>query len=170
MRWRALWSLRWHHRISMDLRPVFVKDPKKLTFNELLRIGPEAYDVLGRIANQCLALKWIIDIFVKYYPELNLDKLIEPWYPRPKSQIDSESRPISFNYPALIVDLFLGALIYTITNEFPDDNEEIKNKAEDEDEKKFVTTAFEITRNLMRGMMEKSSSELSQFVDRLEDT
>ena len=170
MRWRALWSLRWHHRISMDLRPAFVKDPKKLTFNELLRIGPEAYDVLGRIANQCLALKWVLDIFVKYYPELNLDKLIDPWYPRPKSQIDLESRTISFNYPAIIVDLFLGALIYTIANEFPDDNEEIKNKAEGEDEKKFVTSAFQITRNLMREMMEKSSSESSKFMDRLEDT
>ena len=57
MKWRAIWCLRWHHRIAMDLKPEYLENPNKLDFSELIRFGPQAYDVLGKIDWSMLIFK-----------------------------------------------------------------------------------------------------------------
>lgn len=52
MWWRAVWWLRWHHVIAMDLRPAMLRSARDVDLRELIRIGGEARDVLGRVASQ----------------------------------------------------------------------------------------------------------------------
>ena len=168
MRWRALWSLRWHHQIAMDLRPIHLKDINSLTLHEILRIGPVAYDVLERIANQCLSVEWINIHIVKYLPDFA--KLIDPWYPHPKPPIpDPEPRPIVSIYPTLFQNAVLGALVYMIGNQFQEATEDVKKKAEQIDEEKFAEKAIEMASKLIKESLRKSMTDIKEFESMLDN-
>jgi hypothetical protein len=140
---RALWWTRWHHRLAMDLRPPYLADRGALDLAELLRIGTEARDVLGRVASQCTVWRWIVwEVLRPKFPRLwkELVELVDPWLPRPPLP---DPPPERFGGPdpevvrglhaEMLVDAVLGAAVYGVAARFGTADERTGVEAEDAD-------------------------------------
>ncbi len=127
MRWRALWAVRWDHRIAMDLRPVRFAE---LELSEILRIGVVARDVLGRIASQCQGFQWVLD----WFKTVKMVEWIRPWPPIPDPP-PFEWDPAGVFLANALVDGTLGAALYAMRERYPEPTAEARRdgeKAEDE--------------------------------------
>ena len=137
---RAMWWVRWNHRIAMDLRPPFLTTEARLDLPELLRVGSEARDALGRVASQCTALQWINQYVIAAHIKRPWEELvpdIDPWWPR---RPDVDPREKELNAPMadltadvradLLADAAMGAAVYGIAINFPILDEESRDRAE----------------------------------------
>ena len=149
MWWRALWWLRWHHVLMMDLRPTYLEAMERLDLGELLRVGGEARDVLGRVASRCTVVRWIIDWLLQ--PRLikiwqDLDVHIDPWRPvppKPEQQPQSRDRETVPNLVLplqgeLVIDAALGAAVYAVATTFPEPTDDARGTAEEADWQQIV--------------------------------
>lgn len=146
MWWRALWWTRWHHRLVMDLRPPYLTGEVALDLSELVRVGSEARDALGRVASQCTVYRWIIDeILVRRFPKIwdELGPIVDPWQPSPPLPDPAPDRRDALNEPLpnlgyalhaeVLVDAVMGAAVYAVATRFPTADEEALKRAESED-------------------------------------
>jgi hypothetical protein len=137
MWWRALWWVRWHHRLVMDLRPHYLETVDRLDLAELLRIGGEARDALGRVASQCTVVRWICWYLVRTLrPKLwpRVAPYLDPWLPvegdRSAEQVLDPAAPM---YAEIITDAILGGAVYAVAQAFPTPGDEARDRAEDID-------------------------------------
>ncbi len=148
IRWRALWHIRWNHRIAMDL--MYLDLPfEKIAPLELIRIGRIARDVMGKSAPQCQSLGWLIPLFPIKFRE----KLLWPIVPPgpllpgidPREIERREVDPLSLAIAEAALDALAGAAIYRIALEFRE--AESVDKAEDlrpEAAEKLLSEAAEV--------------------------
>lgn len=142
MWWRALWWARWNHRLVMDVRPHYLREVAALDLGELLRIGGEARDVLGRVASRCTVRRWIIwHLLRPLKPRLweELAPVIDPWHPRPplpdppQEERQRDPELAQGMHAELLADALLGAAVYALAARFPTATEDARNDAEEVD-------------------------------------
>jgi hypothetical protein len=163
MRWRALWTARWDNRLVMDLRPAYLDNGlPSLDLAELLRIGEVARDVLGRIASQCQAELWLIDIGKVLLPKQwpHLDPFVDPWWPLPP---DPPPDPVPWLYANRLVDALLGGAIYALGAEFPVPDRESAKKAEKLNWERVLRPAALVAVKRVREAATQSKRDLDQL-------
>jgi hypothetical protein len=141
---RALWWTRWHHRLAMDLRPPYLDREIKLDLAELIRIGSEARDALGRVASQCNVRRWIIwyllrPRMLKTWPELG--PVVDPWHPKPPLPDPPPDILRDNPFPdvavglhgEILLDAALGAAVYAVAARYRQPDDESRRSADDED-------------------------------------
>lgn len=130
MWWRAVWAARWHHRLSMDLRPGSLGEPD---LAELLRIGAEAREVLGATVTRADTLQWAGRFGVGAVDAGLWEALrpsLDPWLPR-----SGEEQPghlpnlVASLLPELVLDAVLGAVVHAVAAEFPEPTEQARERA-----------------------------------------
>ncbi|MFI6098084.1 hypothetical protein ACIA8G_21200 [Lentzea sp. NPDC051213] len=140
MWWRAVWWVRWHHQIAMDLRPHYLGGPEHLDIGELLRVGGEARDALGRVASQCTVRGWGLDHLVRpALPRISPDlwPVLDPWFPRQPRPVPPLPPPppqfLSGMHGELLLDTTLGAAVLALATAFPHLDEETSKRAAEAD-------------------------------------
>lgn len=138
MWWRALWWLRWHHRIAMDVRPYYLDAADRLDLTELLRIGSEARDVLGRVASQCTVRVWTLAYLLRpRFPQIweKLRPVIDPWHPRPPQPVrplpQPDPRIVTDLHAEMLLDALLGAAVHAVAARFPVPDDDARKQAEE---------------------------------------
>lgn len=138
MRWRLLWAVRWDSRLFMDLRPV--RDLATIDFQELIRVGYIARDVLNRYAPQCQSRTWILDWLVK----LKLGMPVEVLRPRPPlPDPPPEVDPFVFYYSQAAFDASLGAMVYALALKHPESSLDAR-KAGDRIDSELMSSAAKL--------------------------
>ena len=170
MWWRALWWLRWHHVLMMDLRPHYLEGPDRLDLGELLRIGGEARDVLGRVASRCTVLVWLgWHVLRGGRPELweRFGRHLDPWLSQPSEPRRAGDEPVpEIGVPAnaeLLFDAVLGGLVYAVAQAFPEPDEGAKARAEDLDWSAVVTPHLDRSLALLGQHLDNSYENLRGF-------
>lgn len=138
MAWRALWWARWHHVLSMDLRPHFLERAADLELGELIRIGSAARDVLGRVAGQCHVVRWIgWEIIRPLRPDIweQLEQLLDPWYPvQQVPEVAPGAEPLPDvtvpMHAETLLNAVIGGLVYGIATAFPRADDNARGRAE----------------------------------------
>jgi hypothetical protein len=140
MWWRALWWARWHHKLAMDVRPTYLSEIAALDLGELLRIGGEARDVLGRVASQCTVHSWIIQYVLRpQFPQVweGMRSALDPWHPIPDPPPERSQKPepdtVTDLHAEMLIDTLLGAALYGIASRFPTHAEQARTRAENTD-------------------------------------
>jgi hypothetical protein len=162
MWWRAVWWARWHHRVAMDLRPHYLAAVDRLDLTELLRIGSEARDALGRVASQCTIQHWaaahlIRPVFPRVWEELA--DVLDPWRPRPPLPDVfplPDPRIVASLHGELLVDACLGAVVHAVAARFPGADEETWLLAEETD---FGDVVGDHVRHAVRLLARHSADE-----------
>lgn len=137
MWWRAVWSARWHHRVSMDLRPALMGAPGGLDLAELLRIGAEAREVLAATASRADTLQWAGRYGVGGDDPGRWEAVrphLDPWEPRSGVEEAGHLPNLVVSLlPELVLDAVLGATVYAVASAFPEPTEEARDVAGDFD-------------------------------------
>ncbi|QFZ19444.1 hypothetical protein [Saccharothrix syringae] len=129
MWWRAVWAARWHHRVSMDLRPGSLGAPD---LPELLRIGAEVREVLAATATRADALQWagrfgVGAVDARLWEELRPS--LDPWLPRAGDEQPGHlPNLVSSLLPELVLDAVLGAVVHAVAAEFPEPTEQARER------------------------------------------
>jgi hypothetical protein len=178
MWWRALWWTRWNHRLAMDVRPHYLEKTARLDLTELLRIGAEAKDALGRFASQCTVRRWILWYLIRpRFPRIwkELIPVLDPWYPRPPLP---DPPPDRFQQPdpelvaglhgEMLLDALLGAAVYGIAAKFPLPDEKARDEAEDIDMGELVADHIQHAVRLAAAHAARQAEELRTFAGSLE--
>ncbi|HKR48187.1 MAG TPA: hypothetical protein VJT72_01180 [Pseudonocardiaceae bacterium] len=141
----ALWWARWHHVLAMDVRPTYLSDMTTLDLGELLRIGREARDVLGRATSQCTVHWWVVQHLLRpRCPQVcaELGSALDPWQPSAVSSLErsqdpqlDESQPdiVTGTQAEMLLDALLGAAIYGVASQFPTPDTEARTRADNTD-------------------------------------
>jgi hypothetical protein len=167
MRWRALWLSRWYHQLLIEFRPSNVeRGIEALELDELLRIGTTARDVLGRLASQCQSTRWALDLLEIHRPNLYkyLETWIDPVVPRPEPDPD----PAPWVYANMLLDAALGGTLYAIAAEFPEPNDEARERAEEAQLEELIGPGVDVAVNRVREAVHRSHEELERMADTLE--
>lgn len=138
MWWRAVWAARWHHRVSMDLRPALMGAPEALDLAELLRIGVEAREVLAATVTRADALQWAGRHGVGAVDAALWEALrphLDPWLPGAEVGATAGHLPnlVRSLQPELVLDAVLGAAVYAVATRFPEPTEEARARASEVD-------------------------------------
>lgn len=136
MRWRLIWAVRWDSRIFMDLRPF--REIAAINFNELIRVGHVARDVLNRYAPQCQSHIWILDWLVKEKIRIPID-LLRPKPPLPDPPPDVD--PLVFYYSHAAMEASLGAMVYSLALKYPEATDASRKAGEKIDEEMMSDAA-----------------------------
>ena len=174
---RALWWLRWHHRIAMDLRPPFLERKVPFDLAELIRVGSEARDALGQRASQCTVLRWIYEFVVRprvRRPWEELVPVLDPWGPRPPEpdpRVPQISEPMSdavtMLHAEMLADAALGAAVYAVAMEFPVLDDEARDRAEKTDLAKIPAELVSDAFAELAAHAESNGAALAMFGDLL---
>lgn len=165
MRRRALWAVRWNHRIFMGLQPEYLEGGlKTLDLPELLRVGEAARDALGGLASRCQVLTWSIGILreLKPLPFEITDPLVDPWSPNTP---EPEPDPVPWLYANALPDAVLGGAVYAIGERFRLPDAEMADRAEELDWDELLAPAAEVAvREVGKALQRasESSAELAQ--------
>jgi hypothetical protein len=172
MWWRMLWWLRWHHILVMDLRPQYLEAPDRLDLGELLRLGGEARDVLGRIASQCTLLVWFgWQVLRPLRREMwdQLGQYLDPWRPGPAERARPGQEPVpDFAVAAqaeLLLDASLGGLVYAVAQAFPEPNEDARLRAQEMDWSQLVGAHLDRTIDVLAEHLDQTSERIRGFRD-----
>jgi hypothetical protein len=168
MRWRALWMLRWHHQLMIELRPDYIREGiARIELSEFLRVGVAARDVLGRLASQCQTRLWVIELVRAVRPDLlrALERYTDPWKPLPPEP-DPEPDPVPWLFAETFADALLGATLYALAERFPRADAEAKKRAEKWNPK-WVVAAFDASADRVIEAMQRSSESLGHFTTNL---
>jgi len=174
MWWAAAWWCRWHHRIFMDLRPYYIESLERLELGELLRIGGEARDVLGRVASQCTVRWWIWWHIIRLYPELwkGLERYADPWLPRPEPKHGSNPEPVpNVAVPIhieMLLDAVMGSVVYSIANAFPEPTKEARLAAQKTQWQEIVGKNVEVALRSIAAHVRTSSGDLNGLAEIIE--
>jgi len=148
MWWRALWWVRWHHRLVMDLRPEYLKSAESLDLDELLRIGGQARDALGRLAAQCTVIRWLWwQVLQPRRPKTwqRLAPYFDPWLPQPR---EDPPGPIETLHAESTFDAMLGAAVYAVAQAFPEPTDDGRARAMEIDPDELISAHVERSLNL----------------------
>ncbi|GAA1296831.1 hypothetical protein [Saccharothrix xinjiangensis] len=130
MWWRAVWAARWHHRVSMDLRPGSLGSPD---LAELLRVGADVREVLAATATRADAAQWAGRFGVGAAGAGRWEALrpsLDPWLPRSGDEQPGHlPNLVSSMLPELVLDAVLGAVVHAVAAEFPEPTEEARQRA-----------------------------------------
>lgn len=165
MRRRALWALRWHHRIFMDLRPEYFEGGlKNLDLPELLRIGEAARDVLGRLASRCQVRIWSLELIreLQPLPWKHVEPWIDPWIPFPP---EPQPDPVPWMQVDVLPDAVLGGAVYALADAFRAPDREIAAKAEDLDWSELLAPATEVAMREVREALRRSSQATGELAE-----
>ena len=141
---RALWWVRWHPVIAMDVRPTYLSDMAALDLNELLRIGREARGVLSKVTSQCTVHWWITQHMLRpQFPQLweEMRAALDPWQRVADPSAESSEEPLQQPVPDVVgsahaemsLDAMLGAAVYGVASQFSTPNEETRTRAQNID-------------------------------------
>lgn len=121
MWWRALWCARWHHQLVIVLPPPRFPWLSSPGLTELLTIGREARDVLGRVAGRCVVHRWLLEYVVRpYMPEWL--SVLDLWLPLPDPPPDREFPTVIGLHAEMLLDVLLGATVYAVGARFAVDD------------------------------------------------
>lgn len=136
----ALWWARWHHVLAMDVRPTYLSDMATLDLGELLRIGREARDVLGRVTSQCTVHWWIAwHVLRPQFPQVweEMRPALDPWQPIADSSAERAQEPqpdiVTGAQAEMLLDTLLGAAIYGVAAQFSTPDVEARTRADNTD-------------------------------------
>jgi len=121
---RSIWWARWHHRIDMDLK--FRGTPlARIPHWELIRIGRIAKDVFGKFASQCQRLQIVLGFVHLELQREILWPIIPPGPLLPELDVEKlrerRADPVSQFTANASLDAVLGAMIYSVSEKFPDE-------------------------------------------------
>jgi hypothetical protein len=175
MAWRALWWARWHHVLTMDLRPHFLERVEALELGELVRIGSTARDVLGRVAGQCHVVRWIgWDIIRPLRPDIwkGLGQLLDPWYPAQEvREVAPGAEPLPDvtmpMHAETLLDAVLGGLVYGIAAAFPRADNDARGRAEQAQWPDIVDRHLTRSVELVAEHVRSCTEQGADFVQRL---
>ncbi|WP_133901136.1 hypothetical protein [Actinophytocola oryzae] len=134
MWWQAVWAARWHHRVSMDLRPALFGGPDDLDLVELLRVGAEAREVLATTVTRADALQWAGRHGIgSVDPELweSLRPQLDPWRQRAAGDPEQTGHLPNLTtslLPETVLDAVVGAVVYALAARFPDPTQEARDQ------------------------------------------
>ncbi|SDD79545.1 hypothetical protein [Actinokineospora iranica] len=154
MWWRTAWALRWHHQISMSLRPEYLADPNSLTFDEIRRVGH-----LARSARvEGIVVEWVGRLGIgALRPEIwdTLGSQVDPWL-----ATAAESGGSALD-PDLVIESALGAVVYGIAAEFPDPTAEAVARAETADWAEVLSPAVDRALALLSDHVQRTTEQLT---------
>lgn len=179
MWWRALWWTRWHHRLAMDLRPPFLRSADAPDLGELLRLGSEARDTLGRSASHCAVRYWILwHVLRPRWPKLweQLQPVLDPWHPRPPRPEPPGDRFVEPD-PELaiglhgeqLVDALVGAAVYAVASRFHSADDDARRAAEDADPDEVVAEHVQHAVRLLADHLGRENERTTRLVRTLAD-
>lgn len=170
MRKRALWATRWDSRLLMDLRPQHLGVKlENLGIKEMLRIGVEARDVLGRTASRCQVRRWILELIRDLLPSIRIDPFVDPWYPLPPMPPEPEPGPdpAPWLHAEMLIDSILGSAIYALGDAFPEPDPDIGAKVDDLDWTELLRPGAELALRHAREALERSGHESLRVAEAL---
>ncbi|NUT53831.1 MAG: hypothetical protein HOV94_42060, partial [Saccharothrix sp.] len=133
MWWRAMWATRWHHRVSMDLRPAALGHPENLDLSELLRIGQDAREVLATTVTRADTLQWAGRYGVGAVdPGLweTVRPHLDPWHPRSGGEETGHLPNLVLSLlPEMVLDAVLGAVVYAVATAYPEPTAQARDEA-----------------------------------------
>jgi hypothetical protein len=162
MWWRALWWARWNHRLVMDVRRGGLAEA---TLRDVLFIGGEARDVLGRRASQCIVFQWLGWFVLRpRLPSLweSLQHYLDLWLP---SERDVGGRDPDVLLPLameMLVDCVLGGLVLGLAEVFPDPTDEARERAETTDFAELLGDYTERVAQLLSEHLTQAGAELQE--------
>ncbi|NUT53134.1 MAG: hypothetical protein HOV94_38495 [Saccharothrix sp.] len=119
--WRALWAVRWHHQVQMNLRTEFYDDPTAPPLDHLREVGHSVLTAYPEAIFRQWAGRQGIGGLAPAFWDTWGDR-IDPWTP----DTDADPSPLPTD---LVLETLLGAMVYGVAATHPELTDDARARA-----------------------------------------